>query len=319
RERPLRRRPSHRLERADDRRLHHVEYVLAFDERHLEVELAELELTVGAEILVAPARGDLVVAVVAADHAELLEELRRLGEREELPGLQADRHEEVARAFGCAARHARRPDVDEVALVHDPADAGDRPVREAQVVLHAPTAHVEPAVAQANGLVDVLLVDLERQRRRAREDAQLVDLQLDLAGRQVRVDRLRRARDDLADGLDDELVAELLRDLGFLEDELHLAGVIAEIDEDESAVIAARVDPAGEGQALPDVLRTHKTALKVAPAHGALRVATRSSSATAWSVLPSRRTVAPPAPTTTIVLAPDRPACVSWPFSERPA
>ena len=106
------------LERADDAGLHDVEHVLALDERHLEVELAELELAVGAEILVAPAGGDLVVAVDPADHAELLEELRRLGEGVELPGLQPHRHEEVARAFGRAARHGRRPDVDEAALVH---------------------------------------------------------------------------------------------------------------------------------------------------------------------------------------------------------
>ena len=118
-----------RLERADDGGLHHVEHVLALDERHLEVELAELELPVGAEVLVTPARRDLVVAVEPADHAELLEELRRLREREELPGLQPDRDEEVARALGRAARHRRRPDVDEAELVHRPADAGDRGVR----------------------------------------------------------------------------------------------------------------------------------------------------------------------------------------------
>ena len=140
----------------------HVEHVLALDEGHLEVELAELELPVGAEILVAPARGDLVVAVDPADHAELLEELRRLGEREELARLQPHRHEEVARALGRAARHARRPDVDEAALVHHAADRGDRGVVEPQVALHPLGAHVEPAVAKAQRLVDVLLVELER-------------------------------------------------------------------------------------------------------------------------------------------------------------
>ncbi len=69
RERPSRRLALDGLERRDDSALHHVEHVFAVDERHLEIELAELELTVRAEILVAPAGGDLVVAVEPADHA----------------------------------------------------------------------------------------------------------------------------------------------------------------------------------------------------------------------------------------------------------
>ena len=79
-----------------------------------------------------------------------------------------------------------------------------------EVPLHPVAAHVEPAVAEADVLVDVLLVELERERRRAREDAELVDLDLDLAGREVRVHGAGFARDDLALGLDDELVAQLV-------------------------------------------------------------------------------------------------------------
>src|SRR5205085_10500978 len=96
--------------------------VVALREGELDVELADLELPVRAEILVAPAGGDLVVAVEAADHEDLLEELRRLGEREELPRLQPHRHEEVARALGRAAHEARGPEVDETELLHLPAD-----------------------------------------------------------------------------------------------------------------------------------------------------------------------------------------------------
>ena len=38
-----------------------------------------------------------------------------------------------------------------------------------------------------------------------------------------------------------------------VDDELELAGVVAQVDEDEAAVVAARVDPAGDGDALADV------------------------------------------------------------------
>ena len=324
RERARRRLAADRLEGRDDGGLHDVEHVLTLGERHLEIELPELELAVGAEILVAPAGGDLVVAVEAADHAELFEDLRRLREREELSGLQAHGHEKVACAFGRAARHARRPHVDEVLGVHRPADPGDRRVLEAEVPLHVVATEVEPAIFDPQRLVDVLLVQLERQGRRAREDAQPVDLDLDVTGRQVRVDRVGCAGDDLPFGLEHELVANLAGDfrgvggaLG-VDDELELAGVVAQVDEDEPAVVAARVRPPGDCDPLPDVVTPRFAAIEVAPAH-AVSVATTSARATSCSPRPSRLIVAPSARTITTVCAPLRPACVICPLNERPA
>ena len=194
-----------------------------------------------------------------------------------------------------------------------------------EVVLHALAAQVEPAVPEPQRLVDVLLVELERKRRRAREDAHGVDLELDLAGRQVRVDRLGRAGDDLALRLQDELVANLVRDAGRLgralrvDHELHLAGVVAQVDEDEAAVVAARVGPARDGQPFADVLGAQFAAVKVAPAHGPVRVATTSPSATVTSWRPAARTTASPSRRITTVRAPERDACDSCPFVERPA
>ena len=79
----------------------------------------------------------------------------------------------------------------------------------------------------------------------------VVDLDLDGAGRQVRVDGVGRAGDDLALGLEDELVADLLRELRRLgrmlrvDHELRDPGAVAEVDEDEPAVVAAARRPAG--------------------------------------------------------------------------
>ena len=138
----------------------------------------------------------------------------------------------------------------------------------------ASRAQVEPAVAQAQGLVDVLLVELERQRRRARDDLELVHLQLDRARRHRGVDGLGRPRDDLAARAEHELVADLLRELGGVrrplgvDDELRDARVVAQVDEDEPAVVPARVHPARERQRLPDVLGPRLAAHDVAPGHG---------------------------------------------------
>ena len=56
----------------------------SLDERGLDIELGEFRLAVGAQVFVAEAFGDLEVAVEAGDHQQLLEQLRRLRQREEL-------------------------------------------------------------------------------------------------------------------------------------------------------------------------------------------------------------------------------------------
>ena len=354
RERPRRRRALERLERRDDRLLEDVEHVLALDERHLDVELAELELPVGAQILVPPAGGDLVVAVEAADHEQLLEHLRRLGEREEAARLEAHRDEEVARALGRALDEARRPEVDEAELLHAAADRADHRPLQAEVALHLGAAQVEPAVAQAQVLVDVLLVELERERRRAVQDLERRDLELDLAGRQVRVDRVGGARRDLALGAQHELVADLVGDrcrLGRVlrvDDELADPGVVAQVDEDEPAVVAARVRPAGERRR---ACRPNRIAARRSSGHAICSISlqsrldargtrarflisvqsgwwagvprTLSAICEIWNGSPRSSppllSVAVSPSTRTTMRAPRRPAWVIWPLAERPA
>ncbi len=61
-----------------------------------------------------------------------------------------------------------------------------------------------------------------------------------------------RALDDLAANLNDELVAQLLGELGRcgrvlgVDHELHDAALVSQVDEDEPAVVAPAGDPAGE-------------------------------------------------------------------------
>ena len=149
----------------------------------------------------------------------------------------------------------------------------DHGVREAEVSLHARGAHVEPAVAESQRLVDALLVELERERRRARDDLELVDLDLDGTGRHRSVHRLGRASDDLAARAEHELVADLLGGLGRrgralgVDHELRDPRVVAKVDEDEPAVVTPARRPSGERQHLPDVLGSRVAAHEVAPAH----------------------------------------------------
>ena len=181
---------------APDRRdhpLHQPEQELLVGEGHLDVELGDLLHAVGAEILVAEADRDLVVALEAGDHEQLLRDLRRLRQRVELAALQPRRHEEVAGALGRRLPEDRRLDVDEAGLLHHAADRPDHLAAQADVALELVAAQVEPAVAHADVLVDALVVELERQRRRAREDLELGRLQLDLARRDRGVHGFGRA------------------------------------------------------------------------------------------------------------------------------
>jgi hypothetical protein len=52
-----------------------------------------------------------------------------------------------------------------------------------------------------------------------------------------------------------------------VDDELDLARVVAEVDEDEPAVVAARVGPAGDRHAAPASCRAQLAAHDVAPGH----------------------------------------------------
>ena len=319
------RRPPDRLERCHHDSLEHLEHVLARRERELQVELAKLELPVGAEILVAPAGRDLVVAVDAADHEQLLEQLRRLREREEAPGLQAHRQEEIARALGRSQRHARRPHVDEPLLLHRRSDRADDVRRQAEVPLHPLPAQIEVAVAEPQRLLHPIVVELERERLRPRHDLEHVELNLDLAGRDVRVDSVGRAAHHLAFGAQDELGAHVVRDrrggcgaLG-VGDELNGPGVVPEVDEDEPAVVAAACSPAGDGDAPARVLATQVAAVEVTPARHPAILSTRPSSGVAQSSFPCSRTVARAPSTMTVQPAPRRLACVICPFSERAA
>ena len=100
---------EHVLERAHD--------VVLLDEAHLDVHLRELGLTVGTKVLVAEALGNLVVALDAAHHEQLLQELRGLRQGVEVTRLDAAGHQEVTRALGRGLEEARRLDLHEGAAV----------------------------------------------------------------------------------------------------------------------------------------------------------------------------------------------------------
>jgi hypothetical protein len=74
--------------------------VVRVHEGRLRVELGELELPVGPQVLIPEATGHLVVTVGARHHEQLLEELGALRQGVEAPWLEPGGHDEVARSLG---------------------------------------------------------------------------------------------------------------------------------------------------------------------------------------------------------------------------
>ncbi len=232
-----------------DRRQH----VVLRHEAHLDIELHELVLAIGAQVLVTQAAGDLVVAVESRHHQELLEQLRRLGQRVERAGFLAGRHEELPGALRRRRHQHRRLDLDEALGVHRPAERAVDGSADADVSLHALAAQVEVAVLEADVLVDLVGPGVDRERRRGRHpqhlDLALADL--DLAGRQVRVDRALRSGPHDAGDPHDVLAAHVH---GVVDDALDHARVVTDVDERQVlAVLPAPGDPSTHRNRLADV------------------------------------------------------------------
>ena len=133
--------------------LDHAEDRLLAREAHLQIDLRELKLAVGAQILVAEAAGDLEIAVEAGDHEDLLEDLRRLRQRVELAGMHAAGNQKIARALGRGLGQDGRFDLEKALLAEALANGERDVVAQAEVALHLGAAQVDVAIFEPDFLV----------------------------------------------------------------------------------------------------------------------------------------------------------------------
>ena len=126
------------MEHAGHETFGHAHDLIFIHKAHFDVDLGELGLAVGAQVLVTEAAGHLVIAIHAAHHEHLLELLGRLRQGIELALIEAAGHKEVARSF-------RR-------------GLGQNAVAQAQVIGHARTAQVKVTPGQAQVFTRVAAV-----------------------------------------------------------------------------------------------------------------------------------------------------------------
>ncbi len=121
------------------------------------------------------------------------------------------------------------------------------------VALHRPAPQVEVAVAQAQGLIGGLVVGhLEGEHPRRVQDRGALGMDFDLAGREVGVGHALGPALDYARCLEHVLGLEglgnrmSLRRVAGVEHDLREAVAVAQVHEDEAAMVAPTVDPAGQ-------------------------------------------------------------------------
>ena len=227
------------------------EHVLLLDERHLAVDLRELGLAVGAQILVAEAAHDLEISVVTGYHEQLLERLRRLGQGVELVGVHAARDDEVARTLGRGPDQIGGFDFEEPFRVEEAADLLRHLVPQDHVALQRRTPQVEVAVFHAQVVAAVGdLLDGEGRGLGFVEDDDPLGRHFDVARGHLGI--FRRTFDDAARNLHDVFAAQRrsrLAHLGgrvLLDDHLREAVAVAQVDEGHGSEIAHLLHPAGE-------------------------------------------------------------------------
>ena len=238
------------LEQAAQDGLDRIEHIVLRDEAHLQIELVEFaRRAVGARVLVAEAGRDLEITVEARDHDQLLELLRRLRQRVELAGVHAARHEIIARAFGRGRGEDRRLELEETGVAHALPQRPDDvlPLHDIGVQRFAP--EIEEAISEPRLLRIVRLAEhRQRQLLGFRQNIEALDPDLDRAGRQVGIDRLGRAGDHLAVDAHHPFRLQPLRLLEGrrlrVGDDLRQPVMVAEIDEQQPAVIAQAMHPA---------------------------------------------------------------------------
>ena len=240
---------------------------LAVDEAHLHVDLRELRLPVGTRVLVAEAADDLEVPLDAADHQNLLEELRRLRQGVKRILDQPAGHQEVTCPFRRALGQHGRLDFPEPQLVEVVPHEGRDLVPDLQPVLRHGPPQVDIAVGQPNLLGRLLgAVDVERRGLRLVQDLHLLDDDFDLSRGELGVFEPFAARPDHPGHRDHPLAAHvpghLVSVFGRLgiEHQLRQPGAVAQIEEHQTAVIPIRLYPPGQRHLLAGVIQPQLTA-----------------------------------------------------------
>ena len=175
----------------------------------------------------------------------------RLRQGVELAGVDARGHQEVARAFGGGGGQDRGGELEEAGFGHAPADRGDDGEPLHDVGVQGLAAQIQEAILQPHILRVVGLAENgDRQLLGRRQHLDLGGEELHLTRRQLGVDGALGPVAHAAVDADHPLRAHRLGDLESgavgVGDHLREPVVVAQVDEQQAAVVAHAVHPTGQ-------------------------------------------------------------------------
>ena len=138
-----------------------------------------------------------------------------------------------------------------------------------EILLHLRAAQIKIAVLQAQHLIHLdAILNVERRRLCLVEDAQLLYHHLDHAGSHVRIYGFLRTGTHAAADSHHELVADslslvecLLANSRLVNNHLHQAGTVTQINKNQSAMVTAAGNPAAKNNLATHVVSTQLTAV----------------------------------------------------------
>jgi len=245
----------------------HLPNALGLRIRHLQIDLGELRLAVGAQVFVAEATHNLKVLVESRDHQDLLEHLRRLRQGIERSRLHAAGYQIIACALRRRSGHEWRFDFEEPLPRKIVADCLGHLVPRLNVELHHIAAQVNVAVLQPGLFVGQRCIRRQEWRQlRLVQNAQLFRHQFHFARGHVRIDGAGIAQPHSAGHGDNVFVAQrssLFVDrrvaIG-IDHNLGHARAVPQIQEEQAPVVAALVHPPHEHGLLAGVGRAKRPA-----------------------------------------------------------
>ena len=255
-----------------DHALEHVTDVLLGQEGSLDINLGELGLAICTQVFIAEALGDLVVAVKAGHHEQLLEQLRRLRQGKKLAIVNPTGDQIVASPLGRALGEHGGFDVDKTVFVQVFAHLHGHFVAQHEVVLHVGATQVQHPMGQASGLRQVLVVEQKRRGNRGVEHRQFVAQDFDLAAAQTVVGGALGACTHQTLDLHAKLVAQAFGSLEHfgavgITHHLHITLAVAQVDKNDASVVTATVDPTAQLDGLAHQGFGHQTAIMSTHGH----------------------------------------------------
>ena len=233
-----------------------MEHGLLIDETHLQVDLGVFGLTVGAEILVAQATRELVVAIDAGDHQCLLVELRALRKSVEFPLVDAAGNDVVPRAFRGGLDEKRGFHLEKTMAGEIVTRCHRRFMTQAKIALHLRSAQMQVAILQGEFLSCTLgLFQLEGKDLAAIENLQTVGRHFHGSRGHLGVHHIIGTGTHLPHHRDHILLTQRLRRVPqFLvfssQHDLSHSVTVAEIDEDQASMISPGRNPSVESDRL---------------------------------------------------------------------